>query len=471
MGQNKRKLVMVLTTIFIVQLLLNAIVYYGLWYLQENKDLRFGYRLESTDYHENIRLNNFFVDMNGYTKISTKTGLNENFEVESTSKAERYDLNQNFLWEVDISQISQPQNIAISSEVIIETERFLGHSSDQNITKTLSRTFNVYQFDNITIKKEYVQPLNFSFNSSFESDYHNELQTFGYIVGDYYVNLEYSMLEQYNATSRDWETLSINNSLIFFNIHTLTGSSILLTDPNVSLHSIRQLTQSTVNLYAVKPDDQIVEIFEVNFEVSSLNRIDQIEIPSCSSYDCGYSIIPYHQKLTILILGESEVDPQIDDQVILQASFISTGKEDTWIHQIEEDWVITSIQVIDDTVILGESTFVDSKTNSRLILLRSGNHQMKKINLLDYENQDGGYIFRIFELNQNKIGIVKAQRSSDGYYDIQVLTLNPTDLMGLLFSHWLIPHLIATSALMIAIVIILYRKNIVEPSSEVYPEN
>jgi hypothetical protein len=461
---------MLLTTIFILQLILNGFVYYGVWYLQENKDLRVGYRLQSTDYHENIQLNNFFVDMNGYTIISTETGLNENFEVESNSKAERYDLNQNLLWEVDISPISQPQNIAISSEVIIETERFFsrssGYSSDRNITNTVSRTFNVYQFDNLATKAEYVQPLNFTFNTSFESHYHNELQTFGYIVGDYYVNLEYSTFEQYNTTSQDWETPSINNSLIFFNTRTLIGSSILLTDPNVSLYSISQLTESTINLYSVKPTDQIIEIFELNFEENQLSKIDQIAITSCNSYDCGYSIIPDHHNLTILMLGPSDVR----NQVILQASFISIGKEDMWILQMEEDWVITSKYVIDDTIVLGESTFEEPKTNSRLILLQSGDNQIKKINLLEYENQDGGYIFRIFELNHNKIGIVKARRSSDGFYDIQVLTLNPTDIEGLIFYHELVPHVLATFVMMIAIIIILYRKTIIEPSSEVYPK-
>jgi hypothetical protein len=465
-GQNKRKLVMVLITVFIVQLLLNAMVYSGLWYLQENKNLRFGYRLESTDYHENIQLNNFFVDMNGYTKISTKTGLNENFEVESSSKAERYDLNQNLLWEVDISQISQPQNIAISSEVIIETERFLTHSSGENNPITLSRIFNVFQVDNVSIKMEYIQPLNFTFNPSFESSYHNELQTFGYLVGDYYVNLEYATFDQYNTTSQDWETISINNSLIFFNTHSLIGSRISLTDPNVSLYSISQLTESTIYLYAVKPDDQLVEIFEVDLEEGLLNEVDQIEITSCSSHDCGYSIIPYHQKLTILMLDPSDVR----NQVILQTSFISTGKKDMWVLQMEEDWIITSKHVIDDTIVLGESTFEEPKTNSRLILLKSGNNQIKKINLLEYDDQDGGYIFRIFELNHNKIGIVKARRSSDGFYDIQVLTLNPTDIEGLIFSHELVPHVLATLVMMIVTVIILYRKTIIEPSSEVYPK-
>ncbi|MHA2275813.1 MAG: hypothetical protein ACXAC2_08610 [Candidatus Kariarchaeaceae archaeon] len=458
MGQNKRKLVMVLTTIFIVQLLLNAIVYYGISYLQENRNLRFGYRLESVDFRDEVQLVRVSYDDDGFTLITRE------FSPVQTIFFERYNSQQNLLWVVNRSYFSINEYLASSSQYLVLCEHCDG-IIDSNYTNSTSKIYTVYHNGELFVEDHRKTLFNIS------SKHHFYLETsYAYRLGKIFQDvmviptLNYlSFLDEQSNWIPDQSL--VNVSLVYYDLISLQETSHLLESTReLSIHPyILRKTDTSFDLIKESffPFSSHLAIFhgDVIGDNRTLTQLGEIDLtdPECR-VSCDF--YPNNRDTGPLgfIIHSSASQTQFD--------VVSLEDKRTWIYEHHQDWDFQGTYPTDYHFIISEvSTYSDRSI--RIAVYDYHTNSSRIIPLLDY---DGMYywIYELFEFERNKI-IIVIKGINNMFYDILLLTLDPRDLEGILFSTPFMPHLVSSILLIMVSFSIFYKRSKGQVVPERYP--
>jgi hypothetical protein len=463
LGLNRRKLAKLLSIIFILQLLLNVTVYYGIWYLQENKNLRFGYRLESTSYHEAIQFELLSYDREGFTIITRNIA-----NIDHPVRIERYDTHQNLLWVVTRSQFSIDEYLASSSQYLVLCDQsYLPIRS--NYKNSTTRTFFVYRNGNLVL--EDLQDISIDIASQYNFELNIQLRyREGKIINDFMIIPEFRDLNFFNDFIEYIPDIGLENlSLIYYNLKSFEESSVLLnSSENISMnYRILRESATTFNFVThAHENPYLIEIYQVDLSLANIvmNKLGEIDLSTqvcIISQTCDFELNGRDSGPPVFLIHPTEDNYTSEWQI----DTISLDENYIWTRQSKENWDLNGIFTTDFHFIIGERS-VD-EDYSRIVVYGYDANPPLTIELLEYDNED--YRVReVFEFEKNKIYIL-IEASNQMFYDIIFLTLNPSDLEGLFFAHPLLPHLITFGLVMLVTIPVFYKKskNIGEP--KMYP--
>ncbi|MHA2053914.1 MAG: hypothetical protein ACW99F_09970 [Candidatus Hodarchaeales archaeon] len=521
---NKKLYLSSVLLILLILILINFIVYTSLQYLIENEDLRFGYRLESTAFVEKVGPAQIMLDESGYTIRSDHEFFNQsNAKLETIGILKRYDLAQNLQW----GQMDPYDPIHMSSNEFVvwsdtsSKNQQMWISDEPNVT-TL-RTFKIFYPKKNESGISYDQKLDVSLspdtpkcpdysleryeyssnilNHSSSDLSHDYSKLNGIVLEDYFAFLEvtsfYCMRFDLMSGHYLWYQLQRNLTLTYFNRQTGDGKSLPLfpIENDVEILELSSLKDNMVAMKLIIKDyegeynneyNSSIEIFEIDLDSTNktILKTDEMVIPQVScidlsidqfEIDCRFAI--NNGNFWIFKFFDGLINQKVRTELLIP----SEKRLYSWnISNYDDKWHLSTFHFGENRLILGEQN-EDNRTRSRLRIFSTESNDAREIELLMYDDLEKKdphvemsevHIHRIFDIKDKKIAILLEGSSSNySFYDVQVLTLDPNDLLGLMFSHELVLHLVGSGLMLLTLFILFNRIRIHsrKPNIETYP--
>ena len=465
-------------------ILVNTTLLFGINYLIENKNLQFGYRLESTDLKVNSTLYEFNDDESGYSKLYF--AYNGTEQITSLSQAfakfEKYNLDQNLQFQVDldpflffIDNIDNINIVGINQEYIVEIDK-LGLNYRNNGTHVIAnntiRNFIFYQEG--IISRTYEQHLQIPENITSDFDIRSDIPTdsidrkideLSIMTEDYFVILERTTLDR--RSTNQWSIFTF--SLIYFNLKNNEMHEIEIHSGEGYLQykliqKSKNILQFLIQDHDMSNDQAILKVYEI--DLSSVDKHAELvkDELMCSNW-CSALLFDDKRFVQVNTSGWKRDIALITPTRKYQWSIPYTRKDHNSFH----------IYYVHNQVIQIEQSFNEGQDLNSVIKILQTDLDIISIPLLKYDNYAFFDVFDVFELNGGKIGIVVGNDFEDDlnfqevFHDIQVLILNPKDTQGLILSNRFIPHLLISILLMIPLVIKYKREPKTDSSDEIYP--
>ncbi|MHA2172439.1 MAG: hypothetical protein ACXAB7_21420 [Candidatus Kariarchaeaceae archaeon] len=294
-----------------------------------------------------------------------------------------------------------------------------------------------------------------------------------------------------------WYQLQRNLTLTYFNRQTGDGKSLPLfpIENDVEILELSSLKDNMVAMKLILKDyegeynneyNSSIEIFEIDLDSTNktILKTDEMVIPKVScidlsidqfEIDCRFAI--NNGNFWIFKFFDGLINQKVRTELLIP----SEKRLYSWnISNYDDKWHLSTFHFGENRLILGEQN-EDNRTRSRLRIFSTESNDAREIELLMYDDLEKKdphvemsevHIHRIFDIKDKKIAILLEGSSSNySFYDVQVLTLDPNDLLGLMFSHELVPHLVGSGLMLLTLFILFNRIRIHsrKPNIETYP--